>query len=174
MVAVRSPLSLLTFAAAAVAAAPAAGADLILSLDLARFNVAEYHRPYVAIWLERADKTPARTLAVWYETEREAHGQRYLKELRQWWRKIGRELTFPVDGVSGATRAPGPQKIIFKDGAGALATLPPGEYTLVVEAVREVGGRESIRLPLAWPARRGQSASAVGSSELGAVRLTVR
>jgi hypothetical protein len=174
--AVRRSLSLLTLVSAATAAAasPVSAADLTLTLDLPRQTVAEYHRPYVAIWLERADQTAAGTLSVWYETEREEHGRKYLKELRQWWRKAGREMTFPVDGVSGATRAPGPQKIAFKSSAGPLASLPPGEYVLVVEVAREVGGRESVRLPLSWPAKRGQTASATGSSELGAVRLSAR
>jgi len=170
---VRRSLPLLTLASLA-AAAPAAAADLRLQIELPRLDVAEYHRPYVAVWVERADSTPAGTLAVWYETDREEHGQRYLKELRQWWRKAGRELTFPVDGVSGATRAPGPQKIDLKGGVGPLANLPPGQYVLVVEAAREVGGRESVRLPFAWPARRGATASAKGASELGTVRLDVR
>jgi len=170
----RPDLTLFAFAAAAASAVPVAAADLTITFDLPRQKIAEYHRPYVAIWLERPDQTVAGTLAVLYETGREAHGQRYLKELRQWWRKVGRELTFPVDGVSGATRAPGPQVMTFKASAGALATLPPGQYELVVEAAREAGGRESLRLPLTWPAKRGQAAKTAGASELGAVRLTAR
>ncbi len=31
--------------------------------------VSEYHRPYVAIWLERADQSVPGTLAVWYEVK---------------------------------------------------------------------------------------------------------
>lgn len=170
----RATFRLLTLGSLAAAAGPAAAADLVLQLDLPKQPVAEYHRPYVAVWLERADQTPVGTLAVWYETDRGEHGERYLKELRQWWRKIGREQSFPIDGVSGPTRAAGPQRVSFKDGAGALTNLPAGDYALVVEAAREVGGRETVRLPFAWPARKGQTMRAAGTSELGAVSLTVR
>lgn len=170
----RASFRLVTLGTLAAAAGPAAAADLVLQIDLPRLPVAEYHRPYVAVWLERADQTPVATLANWYEVDRGDHGERYLKELRQWWRKIGREQSFPVDGVSGPTRAPGPQRITLRDGAGALGKLPPGDYAVVVEAAREAGGRESVRLPLTWPARRGQGARAAGSAELGGVSLTVR
>jgi hypothetical protein len=43
----------------------------------------------------------------------------------------------------------------------------------VVEAVREVGGREQLRIPFEWPARQKQHATAQGKTELGAVTLDV-
>jgi hypothetical protein len=44
---------------------------------------------------------------------------------------------------------------------------------VVVEAVREVGGRELLRLPFEWPGTQLQQATAKGKSELGAVTLNV-
>jgi len=41
----------------------------------------------------------------------------------------------------------------------------------VVEAAREVGGREVVRVPFTWPVSATQHLSAQGSSELGAVSL---
>jgi hypothetical protein len=54
-----------------------------------------------------------------------------------------------------------------------MPTLSPGNYTLIVEAAREVGGREVVRLPFAW---NGNSATAAGkgSTELGGVSLTLK
>ncbi|HXD36915.1 MAG TPA: DUF2271 domain-containing protein, partial [Rhodanobacter sp.] len=57
------------------------------------------------------------------------------------------------------------------DGQAPLGTLAPGDYTLVVEAAREVGGREVVRVPFTWPVSATQHLSAQGSSELGAVSL---
>ena len=37
-------------------------------------NVAEYHRPYVAVWLERADQSFVGNLAIWYDVEQEQRG----------------------------------------------------------------------------------------------------
>lgn len=170
----KRSISLLTFAGAA-AGAPAMAADLNVTVELPKLNVAEYHKPYVAIWIENpADSAAAGTLAVWYDAKnREDNGAKWLKDMRQWWRKAGREMTFPADGVSGATRAPGPQKLVFSGAKGALKSLKPGQYNLVVEAAREVGGHEAVRVPFIW-GKPGKPASAKGSAELGAVTVSVK
>ena len=170
----KRSISLLTFAGAAVGA-PAMAADLNVTVEVPKRNVAEDHKPYVAIWIENpADSTAAGTLAVWYDAKtREDIGAKWLKDMRQWWRKAGREMSFPADGVSGATRAPGPQKLVFSGAKGALKSLKPGQYNLVVEAAREVGGHEAVRVPFVW-GKPGKPASAKGSAELGAVTVSVK
>jgi hypothetical protein len=158
--------------AAGTIAAPATAQTLNLSVSIPRLTVAEYHRPYVAIWIEKDGAAP-RTLSVWYDHDmKNGEGAKWLRDVRQWWRASGRTMQFPADGVTGATRAPGEQKIAFTAGRGALGPLAPGNYTLLVEAAREVGGREVVRLPFVWPPRPGASVKAAGSSELGAVALT--
>ena len=171
----KRSISLLTFAGAAVAGAPALAADLNVTVEIPKLSVAEYHKPYVSIWIENpADSTAAGTLAVWYDAgNKEDHGAKWLKDMRQWWRKAGREMTFPADGISGATRAPGPQKLVFSGSKGALKALKPGQYNLVVEAAREVGGHEAVRVPFSW-GKPGKPASAKGASELGAVTVSVK
>ncbi|MDQ3124038.1 MAG: DUF2271 domain-containing protein, partial [Pseudomonadota bacterium] len=93
-------LSLALSAAALSAAAPAVAADLTVSVEIPRLTGAAYHRPYVAVWIERPDQTAVRTLAVWYETSNVAEGKDWLKDMRTWWRRGGRGLTLPADGVS--------------------------------------------------------------------------
>lgn len=152
-------------------AAPALAADLSVSVDIPRLNTASYHRPYVAVWIERPDQTAVRTLAVWYQQTRnsEGDGKDWLKDMRTWWRKGGRAMTLPADGVSGATRAPGTQTIRVP--GARLNGLQPGQYNIVVEAARELGGREVVRVPFRWGAANSGQAS--GSTELGAVRVNV-
>jgi len=158
-----------TLGAAGAFAVPAGAQSIDLTVNIPRLKVAEYHKPYVAIWLEPAGGT-AKTLQVWYDYDmKNNEGTKWLRDVRQWWRVSGRSMKFPADGVTGATRAPGPQKTTLKVGA-----LKPGQYTLVVEAAREVGGRELVRVPFAWPPKPGQTASAAGKAELGAVSLTFR
>ncbi|KRE88855.1 hypothetical protein ASG87_07340 [Frateuria sp. Soil773] len=166
-----TPLLLLTTAVPAAAMA----ADLNLTVQIPAPQVAEVHRPYVAVWIEREDRSVAAQLAVWYaqKESKEGAGTKWLPELRQWWRRGGRELSMPVDGVSGATRPAGQHQLRFKDGQAPLGTLAPGKYVLVVEAAREVGGREAVRLPFAWPAASPQHLSAQGGSELGAITLDI-
>ena len=162
-------LSIALSAAAFGAAAPAAAADLSVSVEIPRLSVAAYHRPYVAVWIERPDNTAVRTLAVWYEVSNVAEGKDWLKDMRTWWRRGGRSLAMPMDGVSSATKAPG-RHTVAAPGA-RLSNLPAGDYVMVVEAARELGGREAVRVPFRWGAANAASAS--GSTELGAVRVTV-
>ena len=157
---------------AALGTAGTAHAETLnVGVTIPRLSVAEYHRPYVAIWLEKEGAGP-RTLSVWYDVDKaKGEGTKWLRDVRQWWRVSGRSMSFPADGVSGATRAPGDQKITFTTGRGPLGQLSAGNYTLVIEAAREVGGRELVRLPFSWPPRPGAVVRAKGNSELGAISL---
>jgi len=148
----------------------ARAAEMAISLTLPMPDVAEYHRPYVAAWIERTDQSVAANLAVWYATG-DKEGPRWLSELRQWWRRSGREQSWPVDGVTGATRPAGVHRLQFSSTRVPLSGLPPGEYVLAVEAAREVGGREVLKLPFVWPPRAQWRADAQGKSELSAVAV---
>ena len=159
----------LSAAALSAAASPALAADLTVSVDIPRLTVAAYHRPYVAVWIERPDQTSVRTLAVWYETSNLADGKDWLKDIRTWWRRGGRALTLPADGISSATKAPGRHAVTVP--GARLSNLPAGDYVMVVEAARELGGREAVRVPFRWGA--ANTARAAGSTELGAVSVTV-
>lgn len=158
------------------ASAPAHAAELLVDVEIPQLRVAEYHRPYVAIWVEDAAQKHVANLALWYmqRDTAEGHGTKWLPDLRQWWRKSGRALKLPVDGVTGPTRPAGRHALRFDERHPELSKLPPGEYTLVVEAVREVGGRELLKIPFQWPARAAQDGSAQGDTELGTVRLALR
>jgi hypothetical protein len=157
-------LSSLVLLGSAVAVPASAGS---VRVTIPRLNVAEYHRPYVAIWVEPATGGPARPVAIWYDIKKRGAepGTKWLADLRAWWRKGGRSMNLPANGVSGATRPPGTYTIPLP------ADLKPGQYVLNVEAARETGGRELVRVPLSIPSK---AASASGSHELGAVTLSPR
>jgi hypothetical protein len=155
--------------------ASALAGDLELTIEIPRLSVAEYHRPYLAVWVETEGQAFAGNLAVWYDTQKKGaeNGTTWLKDMRQWWRKSGRDLKMPVDGVSGATRAPGSHKLTFPATNPALAKLAPGKYNIVVEAAREVGGRELIRIPFQWSKAASPAPAKVkGEHELGQIQLT--
>jgi hypothetical protein len=152
----------------------AVGAELGVKFSLPQLNVAEYHRPYVAMWLERADQSAVNTLAVLYDVKKKDDaGLKWVKDMRQWWRKAGRDLKLPADGVSGATRAPGEHVLTFGAALNQLDKLPAGDYALAVEVAREAGGREVVRLPVKLPLKGKQSASVNGKEEVGTVAITV-
>lgn len=150
--------------------------ELTVSVEVPTLDVAEYHKPYVSVWIEN-EKGESTSLAVWYQLEERGQksdkGEEWLKDMRQWWRRIGRDTDMPVDGVSGATRAPGKHTVTFAEGKAPLGKLKSGNYVLMVEAAREVGGREVVKVPFIWPAKTTVEQSAKGSKELGEVKLTV-
>ena len=156
---------------AAVTAVPALSAELTLNVQLPRMDIAEYHRPYLAAWIEKAsDQSWAGNVALWYDVKkRDNGGAKWLKEMRQWWRKSGHDVQ-GVDGVSGATRSAGDHVLDLLD-SRAVAALAPGQYEVVVEAARENGGREVVRVPFEWPVRKAASAKARGQGELGTVSI---
>lgn len=162
----RKTLLVLLLGTASSHAAQAAGATL--HIEIPHLQVAEYHRPYVAAWLSPKGSREVTNLMLWYQLDDRREGEKWLKDLRQWWRLSGRSLAMPVDGFTGATRAPGTHRIEL---GKALSALPAGEYTLHVEAAREVGGRELVTLPFNWPAGDTATLETQGASELGAIRL---
>ncbi|WP_417777294.1 DUF2271 domain-containing protein [Stutzerimonas xanthomarina] len=164
----RKPLLL----SLALLTSPLMAAELVVDVEIPRLQVAEYHRPYVALWLEEPDKRHVANLAVWYDLKlKDNEGEKWLKDMREWWRRSGRSLQMPVDGVSGATRAVGTHQLTFDDTKAPLKDLPAGDYRLVVEAAREVGGRELLRLPFTWPPQNAEKQQAQGESELGSVTV---
>lgn len=154
---------------AALAAGPAAAATAEITVTVPRIDIAAYHKPYVAVWLQRTGAPNGRTLAIWYDFDnRENGGQKWLHDVRTWWRKSGRDLKLPPDGTTGATRAPGPQKI-----SADLGALAPGAYEIAVEAAREDGGHELVTVPFVWHGQAARAAAA-GKSELGPISISIR
>ncbi|MCB5191200.1 DUF2271 domain-containing protein [Methylobacillus arboreus] len=160
---------------AAMFASSGYAAGLDVKVTIPRINAAEYHRPYLAVWVETPNQDIATTLSVWYAKDKaENKGTKWLKDLRQWWRKGGRDLDLPLDGVSGATKPVGEHTLSYTEGKPPLGTLAPGEYNLVVEAAREKGDRELVRIPFKWPVQQAASLKASGESELGAISLELK
>ena len=167
--------TLLLLSGAALSAGGAFAQDLSVEIELPRISGTEYHRPYVAVWISHPDQTVAANLAVWYSQKGgpEGKGETWLKDIRQWWRRTGRTLDMPVDGISSATRAPGRHTVSAPSADQRISGLKPGDYILHVEAAREVGGREMVSIPFTFSEETTGSLSAAGSSELGEVKLTL-
>lgn len=151
--------------------------EISVKVTLPQINTSEYHRPYVAIWVEKPDQSVQQNLSVWYSQKKTDKGERsdkWLKDLRQWWRKSGRDQSLPMDGVTGATRAVGEHALTFVEGKEPLASLPAGQYNIAVESAREKGGREIVRVPFTWPVKKAETAKATGQSELGDIVVNLK
>lgn len=172
----KLPLILMTLGLSFPVVASACAAEMEVSVEIPRLNVSEYHRPYIAVWIQDENRKVAANLAVWYQLDSAGGevGTKWLPDLRQWWRRTGRGLDLPVDGVSGATRPVGTHDLEFSSTDKQLTKLKPGKYTLVVEAAREVGGRELLEIPFTWPIDKPMTNEVRGEEELGKVSLSLK
>lgn len=168
-------LSLLAIGIFPASAEQPAPPKLEVSVEIPRLNVSEYHRPYVAVWIQDQDRNVVANLAVWYQLKghNKGEGTKWLPDLRQWWRRSGRSLALPVDGVSSATRPAGMHQLQFASDDKRLTQLKPGQYELIVKCAREVGGRELVTIPFTWPAMKLATDTQLGDTELGKVSLTI-
>lgn len=138
-----------------------------VQFELPRMERGQYFRPYVALWLETEDREGVRTILVWHEKSD------WLKDLRQWWRKLGRHGEPPYDGVSGATRTPGRYQTTWKAVDGNHQPIAAGTYYLHLEAAREEGDREFLRQKIVLGAGRPQTYQLQGESELGRFEIQI-
>ena len=130
-----------------------------IKLNLPALEVEPYHRPYVAIWLETPKREGIQTLSVWTEKDD------WLKDMRQWWRKLGRKNR-DFDAVSSATRHAGDYNLQFK------TEQLTGEYRLCFEASREDGGREFLTKNISLGGTT-QSFTLQGQHEFGSISIQI-
>ncbi|MEW4486514.1 DUF2271 domain-containing protein [Thalassoglobus sp. JC818] len=120
---------------------------LFVDFSLPRQSGGRYRRPYVAVWLEDQDGYPVKTSVLWMMKTQP--GPRWYRDLTRWYRsdRLRRivEETNLIETTSSATRGAGEYSAHF-DGTDNLGKkLPPGQYTLCLEAAREHGTYQIIR-----------------------------
>lgn len=139
-----------------------------VTLTVPEIDTNPYHRPYVAVWVETAKREGVHTIAVWHEQDE------WLRDMRQWWRKLGRKKQPSYDAVTGATRKPGEYSVRWDLKSVDGRTIPAGEYYISIEAAREEGGRGYLRQKVTLGKNQKQEYSQHGEIELGQfiVRVT--
>jgi FAD:protein FMN transferase len=119
--------------------------ELVVNLEIANIESTDgkrIRRPFVAVWIEDAAKTPVRNLAIWYNKPR------WLPDLKSWNRANGDEFKKGAEGklssTSSATRGPGKYSLSWdgKDDSGKL--VKAGIYTVFIEVAREHGTYQVI------------------------------
>ncbi|WP_391090257.1 DUF2271 domain-containing protein [Vibrio sp. NH-UV-68] len=114
-------------------------AKIDIELELPTIETSMYARPYVAVWVEDQQRQSVKTLQLWVGKDE------WLKDLRSWWRKVGRYDRQRVDAVTSATRPAGHYRFSWDGTDDNGQRLAQGDYTLLVEVVREHGGRNYLR-----------------------------
>ena len=139
--------------------------QLEIQVELPKIDTGTYHRPYVAVWIENEQQQPVRLVEAWLEKPD------WIKDLRRFWRKLGRSEPQLVDAKTGATKGPGSYKVRWdgKDEQGKAVAA--GNYVLFVEAAREQGGRNLAKQEFTWDGSAVQI-EIKASKELGKIQLT--
>lgn len=114
-------------------------AKVDFEFELPKIDSSMYARPYVAVWIEDEKRKPVKTIQLWVGKDE------WLKDLRSWWRKVGRYDRELVDAVTSATRPAGQYRFVWDGTNDDGQRLEQGNYTLHVEVVREHGGRNYLR-----------------------------
>jgi thiamine biosynthesis lipoprotein ApbE len=114
--------------------------ELTVNLELAQMQ-GPARRPFAAIWIEDKDKTPLRTISLWFNKPR------WLHDLRAWYSANYAKYNVEsgtINSISSATRTPGKYAIKWdgKDDKGEF--VKTGNYTINIEVVREHGTYQII------------------------------
>ena len=143
-----------------------ATAPVRLEYTIPRLSVARYERPYLAIWVSDERGLLVRNLLLLGESER------WARENKAWWRRIGRRDPDLVHGYALPTRRPGTYRLEW-DGTDSFGLpVSAGEYTLNIEASREHGGHDFRAVPIAVPFEPG-ALEFQPLGEIGAVSLSI-
>jgi hypothetical protein len=133
------------------------------------------HNPYIAVWLEKPDGTPVRTLTVQYQ---EGKGVRWLPDLVSWYQMDQARLGGLLGGsdvlsaVSSATKLPGSQRVIWDGTDDSKVPVPEGEYVLFIEAAREKGPYQIVREPITLS--KAGTKKVADNGDLQAISIDIR
>ncbi|CAN5658985.1 hypothetical protein BH23PLA1_BH23PLA1_26690 [soil metagenome] len=127
--------------------------ELVIEFEINRPEVAagRYRRPYVIVYVEDEHGEIVRHLVVWISIAGSGPEQ-WLPDVRRWYRSgtnpdpIEKRNTANVLGRP--TRPPGEYIVVWDGNDDRKQPLPPGEYTVFIEAAREHGTHQIIRKPV--------------------------
>jgi thiamine biosynthesis lipoprotein len=141
--------------------------QFLVEYQIPALSVAEYRRPYVAVWITDTRKEPVRQLLV--------HGDRlrWLREIPLWWRRAGRRDESMIDGLARPTPKQGQHMLVWDGRDDSGHRVEKGEYILHIEAAREHGERELVTVPFTLTTQPF-SYQEQGAKELGRVKVSFK
>lgn len=141
---------------------------LAIHVKLPRFDIADYQGPYVTVWLTDNKNKLIRNLLI------RGTDESWLKDLRTWWRKIGRKDDTLIDAMSGATDKYNPIDILWDGFDQYGKKVMQDDLILHVEAAREHGERTYKRLPFNISALNDTNVQMKGDGELGDIQVELQ
>ncbi len=139
---------------------------LTVNLELNTFE-GRFRRPFVAVWIENSKKETVRTIALRFNKPK------WLPDLKSWYHKnysMYNSADLSMSSISSATRPPGAYALKWdmKDDKGN--PVPPGKYTVFIEAAREHGTYQIIKQEIECK-NKSQVITLKGNVEIAAASL---
>ncbi len=144
------------------------GRQIDIDIELPRFNVPNYHGPYAAVWLSDEHNKLIKSLLL------RGDNVRWLKDLRVWWRRVGRFQPDLVDAFAGATRKSKPLDVRWDGTDEQGKPVTTSQLLLNVEIAREDGVRSYLKIPLVSDALGEKAYTVDGEGEIGAISIELR
>ncbi|WP_334019611.1 DUF2271 domain-containing protein [Alteromonas sp. S015] len=136
--------------------------DIVLPL----FNIADYRGPYVSVWISDEKNHLIKSLAL------RGTSERWLSELRTWWRRVGRQNEGLVDGFAGATKKNAPLHIEW-DGLDDFGKNSNAQSLILhIEVAREHGGRSYEKIPFTFDSLTSPI-TVTGADEIASITLSL-
>jgi hypothetical protein len=154
--------------------APKKHFDLLIGLELPLSDNPRYRRPYVAVWIEDKDHQSVKTIALWSQKPR------YLDSLRNWYREnsgatglrnFGDQGSSIAYSVSSATRPAGKYTLRWNGLNDDGKPVPPGTYTVCIEAAREHGSYGLMRQEIPFDGHTARAVTLPGNDEVAGATL---
>lgn len=135
-----------------------------------------YRRPYVAVWVENQDGFPVRTLVLWV-SQTGAGPFQWIPDLKRWHAsdKVRKKVEKKdiVLTIARPTRPPGKYSAVWNGKDDKGKPLPPGKYTISIDAAREHGTYQNLRKEVTV-GDKPFSEELEGGIEIGSARITYR
>lgn len=138
---------------------------LLIDIALPLFDIADYRGPYISVWLTDENNHLLKTLAL------RGTSERWIHELRTWWRRVGRKNIALIDGFAGATQKNKPLHIIWNGNDDFGEPVNEASVVLHIEVAREHGGRTYQKIPITLN-ELNVPILVDGEGEIGDIRIT--
>lgn len=138
-----------------------------VTISLPDFDIADYRGPYVSVWISNSKNQLVKSLAL------RGNSERWIQELRTWWRRIGRKNQSLIDGFAGATKKNTPLHLSW-DGTDDFGhNVLESTLILNVEVAREHGGRSFEKIPFTSTSL-DKPVVIKGTGEIGEIKLSTK
>ncbi len=138
----RVPVEVITAAEAGVENPWVPDWKMRVKYSVPEIDISDYEYPYIVAWVTDAENKPVKHLLMLGDSPR------WIEENYVHWRRVGRKQPAVIDHVARPTKPPGVYDIEWDGVDDHGRPVEQGEYILHIEASREHGGHQYVKLPV--------------------------